>query len=210
MHYFYYYCDYDSQQGGIMVKIITQKKHFINQLTLICPSKGLSIGFIAGSIDLSEGFLFDLKFGFCLHGVFQTQSLCCENTFEANCEDWLTYAELVSLGDDFYLAYAVNYVVYIAVGIIFALTSAWLVKVLAPWAAGGGIPEVKTILGGFVFTGFMSIQTLLIKISGCVSCFFNTGFNNIHHHPSSSSLSSPCTSSPDTLLPSLSPCTSSS
>ncbi|KAJ3117622.1 glycerol ethanol, ferric requiring protein [Physocladia obscura] len=40
------------------------------------------------------------------------------------------------------------------------------VKFYAPYAAGEGIPEIKTILGGFVIKQFLSVRTLLIKILG--------------------------------------------
>lgn len=35
-------------------------------------------------------------------------------------------------------------------------------------AAGSGIPEVKTILGGFVIRGFLGIRTLLVKVFALV------------------------------------------
>ena len=36
------------------------------------------------------------------------------------------------------------------------------------FAAGSGIPEVKTILSGFVIRGFLGIQTLWVKIVSLV------------------------------------------
>lgn len=47
--------------------------------------------------------------------------------------------------------------------IIFALTSASLVKAYAPYAAGSGISEIKCIIAGFVMKGFLGFWTLLIK-----------------------------------------------
>ena len=41
-------------------------------------------------------------------------------------------------------------------------------KSLAPQAAGSGIPEVKTILGGFVIKGCLGIWTLVVKIIALV------------------------------------------
>jgi hypothetical protein len=38
------------------------------------------------------------------------------------------------------------------------------------FAAGSGIPEVKTILSGFVIRGFLGIQTLWVKVVSLVSC----------------------------------------
>jgi chloride channel 3/4/5 len=41
-------------------------------------------------------------------------------------------------------------------------------KKIAYFGAGSGIPEVKTILGGFVIRGFLGFRTLLIKLIGLV------------------------------------------
>ncbi|KAJ3206688.1 hypothetical protein HDU82_004349 [Entophlyctis luteolus] len=40
------------------------------------------------------------------------------------------------------------------------------VKHLAPYAAGEGIPEIKTILGGFEIKSFLDLTTLLVKVIG--------------------------------------------
>lgn len=52
---------------------------------------------------------------------------------------------------------------------VYASLAAYFVKAFARWAAGSGISEVKTILGGFVIQGFTSAQTLLVKCVGLVS-----------------------------------------
>jgi len=52
---------------------------------------------------------------------------------------------------------------------VFAGVAAYLVDVYSPYAAGSGIPEVKTILGGFVIRKFLGWWTLIIKSIGVVS-----------------------------------------
>ncbi|OLP81223.1 H(+)/Cl(-) exchange transporter 5 [Symbiodinium microadriaticum] len=47
-----------------------------------------------------------------------------------------------------------------------ASLSGFLVYAFAPAAAGSGIPEVKTILNGFVMSDVVSLRTLLVKIPG--------------------------------------------
>lgn len=47
--------------------------------------------------------------------------------------------------------------------ILFACTSATLVKSYAPYAAGSGISEIKCIIAGFVMKGFLGFWTLIIK-----------------------------------------------
>jgi chloride channel 3/4/5 len=51
---------------------------------------------------------------------------------------------------------------------IFATFAVLLVKVFAPYACGSGIPEIKTILGGFIIRGYLGKWTLLIKSIGMV------------------------------------------
>lgn len=53
-----------------------------------------------------------------------------------------------------------------AVGFAFASLSASLVRMFAPYACGSGIPEIKTILSGFIIRGYLGKWTLLIKSVG--------------------------------------------
>jgi chloride channel 3/4/5 len=46
--------------------------------------------------------------------------------------------------------------------------SAYNVRNFAPYAAGGGIAEVKVILGGFVIKRFLGVWTLVVKSVGLV------------------------------------------
>ncbi|KAJ3181823.1 glycerol ethanol, ferric requiring protein [Gaertneriomyces sp. JEL0708] len=50
--------------------------------------------------------------------------------------------------------------------VLFASVCAYLVIHLAPYAAGSGTAEVKTILGGFIIKKFLGIKTLLVKAVG--------------------------------------------
>lgn len=43
-----------------------------------------------------------------------------------------------------------------------------LVQTFAPYACGSGVPEVKTILSGFIIRGYFGKWTLLIKSIGMV------------------------------------------
>lgn len=52
--------------------------------------------------------------------------------------------------------------------VIFAGIAAMLVKEFATYAKHSGIPEVKTVLGGFVIHRLMTTWTLLIKCLGLV------------------------------------------
>ena len=43
-----------------------------------------------------------------------------------------------------------------------------LVREYAPYAKHSGIPEIKTVLGGFVIRRFMGFWTLIVKSLGLV------------------------------------------
>lgn len=57
--------------------------------------------------------------------------------------------------------------------ILFAVTASFLVTSYATYARHSGIPEIKTVLGGFVIRKFMGAWTLLIKSIGLVSHKFS-------------------------------------
>lgn len=51
---------------------------------------------------------------------------------------------------------------------IFAVCACYLVRNYAIYARHSGIPEIKTVLGGFVMKHFMGGWTLVIKSLGLV------------------------------------------
>ncbi|KAI5729226.1 hypothetical protein M8J76_000392 [Diaphorina citri] len=50
--------------------------------------------------------------------------------------------------------------------LLFASLAAGLVRMFAPYACGSGIPEIKTILSGFIIRGYLGKWTLIIKSVG--------------------------------------------
>lgn len=60
-------------------------------------------------------------------------------------------------------SYFILYVFYVLVALCFGTLAACLVKMFAPYACGSGIPEIKTILSGFIIRGYMGKWTFLIK-----------------------------------------------
>lgn len=80
----------------------------------------------------------------------------------SECDEWVTWGRT--------LAYTTvgqwmsQYFMFILFGSLIAGISAYLVKTFAPYAASSGIPEVKTILGGFVIRGFLGGWTLLVGL----------------------------------------------
>jgi H+/Cl- antiporter ClcA len=102
-------------------------------------------------------------------------------TLDGDCTAWRTWSSTLPPTVDNPL---VTHLIYIAFATTFSLLSAFLtlltksvyplpnttenpnqVKVLYT-AAGSGIPEIKTILSGFVIRKFLGLRTLLVKAVG--------------------------------------------
>ena len=82
-----------------------------------------------------------------------------------NCSHWLSWSEVLgfSKGADGAGAYFVMYFLYVLWAVGFAALAASLVRMFAPYACGSGIPEIKTILSGFIIRGYLGKWTFVIK-----------------------------------------------
>ncbi|KAJ3288989.1 hypothetical protein HDU79_004407 [Rhizoclosmatium sp. JEL0117] len=119
---------------------------------------GAAMGVCAAVIDIATIWLNDLRDGRCEAGFYLNKKFCCWHRPETNytCREWIPWTTSLFL----------QCVIYTFFCIAFASLSALLVKLYAPYAAGEGIPEIKTILGGFVIKKFLGVWTLIIKIIG--------------------------------------------
>ncbi|XP_071951740.1 H(+)/Cl(-) exchange transporter 4-like isoform X2 [Antedon mediterranea] len=133
---------------------------------------GIAAGTCAGIIDIGTGWMSDLKDGVCRKAFWLNAEQCCwasNLTFGVTqCPHWYTWAELLGIQhegskDESDLAYAVNYVFFVMLAMVMASMAVLLVRVFAPYACGSGIPEIKTILSGFIIRGYLGKWTLLIK-----------------------------------------------
>ena len=79
---------------------------------------------------------------------------------------WFTWPEAFGDWNDGAGEYIVSYIFFTLWAVLFASFSVLLVRVFAPYASGSGIPEIKTILGGFIIRGYLGKWTLLIKSIG--------------------------------------------
>ncbi|KAG8134765.1 hypothetical protein E2320_007860 [Naja naja] len=124
---------------------------------------------LAGLIDIAADWMTDLKEGICLSALWFNHEQCCwasnETTFEERdkCPLWKTWAELIIGQAEGPGSYIMNYIMYIFWALSFAFLAVSLVKVFAPYACGSGIPEIKTILSGFIIRGYLGKWTLMIK-----------------------------------------------
>ena len=62
--------------------------------------------------------------------------------------------------------YILSYIFYIFWAVLYSLLAVLLVRVFAPYASGSGLPEIKTILSGFIIRGYLGKWTFLIKVVG--------------------------------------------
>ncbi|KAF8979844.1 hypothetical protein BGZ52_004509 [Haplosporangium bisporale] len=116
---------------------------------------GIAAGIVAGGSDIASQWLGDIKEGYCDSAFYLNRNFCCWGLEDADvCTEWVPWNSAT---------FVVGYVFYIMFALTFATTAAYLVKTYAPYAEGSGIPEVKTILGGFVIRHYLGLETLVIK-----------------------------------------------
>lgn len=112
------------------------------------------------------------------------RSFCCWGKGAGRgCSDWQRWSKVFQINTPYYVEWF-DFAAYFSFAVIFAICAALLVYYTAEpfrsskkrkkdvfkyYAAGSGIPEVKTILGGFVMRGFLGLQTLWVKSVGLVS-----------------------------------------
>uniref|UniRef100_A0A673L3B9 Chloride channel protein n=1 Tax=Sinocyclocheilus rhinocerous TaxID=307959 RepID=A0A673L3B9_9TELE len=129
---------------------------------------GLMSGALAGGIDIAAHWMTDLKEGVCLNGFWFNHEHCCwasnETTFQERdkCPQWKSWAELMD-GVSEGRVNVLNHFMYVSWALLFAFLAVILVRAFAPYACGSGIPEIKTILSGFIIRGYLGKWTLIIK-----------------------------------------------
>ncbi|KAK5659865.1 hypothetical protein OQA88_13328 [Cercophora sp. LCS_1] len=130
---------------------------------------GLLTAFIAYLVDISVATVADLKSGYCPSSLFTPRSFC---------SDWIPWDE-----DDT----ATSYAMYVGLALVFGLIAGVVTTTTRTklptaegggygtetaqggtmyMAAGSGIPEIKTILSGFVIPGFLDVKVLVVKAVG--------------------------------------------
>ncbi|EDO33333.1 predicted protein [Nematostella vectensis] len=128
---------------------------------------GLSAGLSAGVIDVGASWMTDLKRGICPQNLWFNEESCCwsdDNTFaDVGCQQWKTWGEIFIGESEGVGVYLMNYIIYVLTALGFAGLAVVLVRWIAPYACGSGIPEIKTILSGFIIHGYLGKLTLIVK-----------------------------------------------
>jgi len=160
-----------------------------SHIWLILIATGIAVGGIAAGIDVASDWMGDMKTGICSNvdngGKFYlNKTFCCwgEDSM-AECKDWRSWGALMGVGNNAG-GYIIEYIVFvlfsvspapqtiqaltvlISFKIFFATVASYLVVRFSPYAKQSGIPEIKTVLGGFVIRRFLGAWTLAVKSIG--------------------------------------------
>ncbi|KAK5030526.1 chloride channel [Exophiala sideris] len=138
---------------------------------VVLVASGISVGCVAAIINIASDWLGDLKTGYCKKGsgggqFYLNKQFCCWGHDEfSQCQDWTPWPSALgvrSLGG----GYVINYIFFIVFSVLFAVSAAVLVQHYSIYARHSGIPEIKTVLGGFVMRRFLGAWTLITKSLG--------------------------------------------
>ncbi len=144
---------WDASQGWIVITIV-----------------GGMAGVIAGIINICIEWLNDIKLGVCPKAWFLSRDQCCWGetlTGTADCAGWQNWSDLMDT-EAADKSYAINYFMYLLLAAVLSAMAGFLVKRLAPYAAGSGLAEIKVILGGFIIRGYFGFWTLVVKSFGII------------------------------------------
>jgi chloride channel 3/4/5 len=147
---------------------------------------GVFTAVVAFLVDIAEATINDYKIGYCAAHPFYTREECCAPSGGAageGCDAWKSWSR----------NYFVAFGIYVGMALLYGLISGGvtmttkanlptatqdddqhpggdqgnLVKGKTMYmAAGSGIPEIKTILSGFVIPNFLDFKVLVVKAVG--------------------------------------------
>ncbi|PSR94580.1 chloride channel [Coniella lustricola] len=150
--------------GKLQLALDTAQEWMILVLT------GILVGTLAATIDITTGWLADLKFGYCTNtdggSFYLNKSFCCLGYDEgAQCLGWRPWAHALHISSAAG-GFMMEYLLFAMFSVFFAFCASILVKEYAVHAKHSGIPEIKTVLGGFVIRRFLGAWTLMTKSLG--------------------------------------------
>ncbi|KAH6625683.1 chloride channel [Boeremia exigua] len=142
-----------------------------SQVWIILVAAGVLSGGIAAFIDVASDWLADLKTGYCssVEGdgrFYLNRGFCCWGIDTGDqCADWQEWGVAMGIGS-VGGKWIVEYIFFILFSVFFAACASLLVREFSPYARHSGIPEIKTVLGGFVIRHFLGGWTLVTKTLG--------------------------------------------
>eukprot|EP00835_Amoeboradix_gromovi_P005044 NODE_439_length_8587_cov_0.367224.p1 type:complete len:769 gc:universal NODE_439_length_8587_cov_0.367224:2335-29(-) len=138
---------------------------------------GVSVGVVQVFLVYFAVYLQDIKAGYCIDNVLYHRSKCCRYLL-GNCSSWLPWSSLTffknsnSMFVDFSIYFLFSLLFgYLAVAITLEFAykqpnSNSYPEIVSPYGANSGLPEIKTILSGFIIRGYLGTRTLIVKIFG--------------------------------------------
>ncbi|KAK4033204.1 chloride channel [Parachaetomium inaequale] len=144
-----------------------------SQVWVVLLLSGLAVGALAAGIDVATDWLGDVKYGFCSGEVdggrfYLGRTACCLGYDEGSqCRGWRRWGEVFGAREGGG-RWVVEGGVYLVLAVTFALSAAVLVREYGVYARHSGIPEIKTVLGGFVIRRFLGLWTLITKSLGLI------------------------------------------
>ncbi|KAK4230820.1 putative chloride channel protein [Podospora fimiseda] len=143
-----------------------------SQVWIVLILTGIAVGALTAGIDVTTDWLGDIKYGFCSTvdgGAFYlSKTACCYGYDEmSKCSGWKTWGNAMGVFNGAGVWF-VEYAVYLVMAFGFATAAAMLVREYAVYAKHSGIPEIKTVLGGFIIRRFLGVWTLITKSLGLV------------------------------------------
>ncbi|KAJ0354291.1 hypothetical protein COL26b_005568 [Colletotrichum chrysophilum] len=149
-----------------------------SQVWIILILTGMAVGAVAAGIDITTDWLGDLKTGYCSGGpeggaFYLNKGFCCWGYDEfSKCAGWTPWAKALgvsSTGGKWFI----EYFFFMFLSVVLACAAAILVREYGIYAKHSGIPEIKTVLGGFIIRRFLGSWTLITKSLGLqISYYF--------------------------------------
>ncbi len=141
----------------------------ISHIWIVLILTGISVAFVAAFIDVVSRWLGDVKFGHCTDAFYLPREYCCSGIdLKDECPKWVSWETSFHLRHDGVFGYILSYLFYLVFTVMFAVAASILVLFYAPHARFSGMPEIKTILSGFVMKGFLGFKTLIMKSIGLI------------------------------------------
>ncbi|KAK2062850.1 voltage gated chloride channel [Colletotrichum caudatum] len=142
-----------------------------SEVWIILILTGMAVGTVAAGIGITTDWLGDLKTGYCASGpeggaFYLNKNFCCWGYQESSkCAGWTPWAKALgisSAGGKWFI----EYLFFLIFSVALASAAAVLVKEYGMYAKHSGIPEIKTVLGGFIIRRFLGSWTLITKSLG--------------------------------------------
>lgn len=110
--------------------------------------------FVQNVVAVAGGWLGSLRHGYCSgHGWYLTRQMCCLGESE-DCSSWVAWPRAGSIFVDCF------------VSVVCASSIAFVVREVAPRAAGSGIPEITAYSAGFKVVDLLRPITLIVRAAG--------------------------------------------